>query len=320
MKKEHGENMVTKEYFMDKELPEKLSKEETESLFKQFYDGSKEAREKIIIHNLRLVFYEVNSRFLMVNYEKMDLLSCGMIGLMNAVDNYDLSKGFAFNTYAIKCIDNEILRFLKSMKGQNNIDSLDRVLFKAAHDHELKLVDQIQTRENEFERIENKEVNKIIQDFVKQLPEREREIIKLRFGFYDDKIYTLESIAKIMHLSRFGIWKITNKVLVDLKVQLERTGAIEKQKSTIRKRKYGVSEITTQTTATPEEIVFYAKQQLAKLEITKEEFLKILEYVKFTKNKYLIAGLNAEDATCKILTFPESSKKFLRKKIQKYEK
>lgn len=306
--------MVTKEYFIDKELPEKLSKEETDRLFKEFYAGSKEAREKIIIHNLRLVRHEVNRRFFMIQCEKPDLFSYGVVGLINAVDNYDLSRGFSFATYAVKSIDNEMIRYVRSIEGLNNIDSLNRVLFEGAHEHELELVDRIEDQKNLFEIFERKEMDRIIRECVEQLPRREREMMKLRFGFYDDQIHTLESIAQTFHISRARVAVIINRILENIKKQLEHTGAIEKQKRNIKKGKKNMSEINIQPTATAEEIILNAKLRLSRLEITKEEFLKILEYVKFTKNKFLIKGLNAEDAVSKILTLSEFSRTLTRKK------
>ena len=107
--------MNTDELFVDShELPWPLSKEETYKLIQEANEGSKEARDKLVTYNIRLVIYEVIHKFKNVDYDKKDLVSIGNIGLLKAINTYDLSKGFEFSTYAIKCINNEIVTFLKN--------------------------------------------------------------------------------------------------------------------------------------------------------------------------------------------------------------
>lgn len=103
------------EFFRDgHRLPRPLTKDELHQLFKELNEGSQEARNKLIIHNIRLVLYEVTHKFKNVDYDKKDLVSMGNLGLIKAIHTYDISKGFSFSAYATRCIDNEILIFLKN--------------------------------------------------------------------------------------------------------------------------------------------------------------------------------------------------------------
>ncbi len=180
-------NMNTDELFIDgNKLPKPLSEDELHSLIQHSKDGSKEARDKIIIHNIKLVLYEVTSKFQNVDYDKKDLVSIGNIGLVKAIDTYDISKVIKFSTYAIRCIDNEILSFLRKLKKSNNVDSLDTAVFYNEDGSEIKIEDQISDDTDLVDDNETAETLKIIREVVKDLPERDREIIMLHFGFYND--------------------------------------------------------------------------------------------------------------------------------------
>ena len=103
---------------LESEVTQPLSKSELMQLFKLSKEGSMEAREKIILHNIRLVTYEISRRFINFDYDKSDLFSIGILGLINAVDNYDFTKDYEFSTFAIRCIDNEILMFIRELQKE----------------------------------------------------------------------------------------------------------------------------------------------------------------------------------------------------------
>ena len=126
--------MNTEELFLDaNDLPKPLSKDELSELFDKIKLGDEEAKNKVIEHNIRLVLYEVTKKFRTVNYDKKDLISIGNVGLIKAVLTFDKSRNMEFATYAVKCIDNEILQFLRKLKKLQNIDSLDRTISKASY-------------------------------------------------------------------------------------------------------------------------------------------------------------------------------------------
>ena len=93
----------------EKKWENNLSKEEIIKLIIEAQNGSKKAKDKIIIQNIKLVIYEINKKFNNVEYDKEDLISIGIIGLIKAINTFNIEKGYKFSTYATKCIDNEII-------------------------------------------------------------------------------------------------------------------------------------------------------------------------------------------------------------------
>ena len=131
-------------------MPEK----EIYELIDKTNNGDLKAEEKLVLHNIRLVLYQVTHRFNLVKYDKKDLVSIGIIGLIKAVKSYDVTKKIQFSTYAIKCIDNEILMSLRKIKKDKNIDSLDRIIECSNNDNDkLKLGDVLT---NELDNVEEK--------------------------------------------------------------------------------------------------------------------------------------------------------------------
>ena len=218
-----------------KKLPIPLSKEETNELFDKMNKGSIEVRDKIIIHNIRLVIYQVIKKFSGVEYDKKDLVSVGNIGLIKAVDTFDISKNVAFSTYAIKCINNEIVGFLKRSKINQNIDSLDRTIIKQDGSH-LKLEDVIADNIDFTEKYEDKDNYKIIIEFVNNLPYYDKQIIMLYFGFYDNKRYTQSEIADKLNVSQPYISRLTKKIVKNLGEKLNKCGVVELHNKDIKKK------------------------------------------------------------------------------------
>ena len=183
--------MNTDELFIDaNKLPNPLPKFQVYELLDKVKQGDKDAIKMIIEHNIRLVLYRVNNRFKSVEYDKRDLVSIGNIGLVKAVTAFDKSKNVEFAIYATKCIDNEILMFLKKLKKHQNVDSLDKPIAYDKEGKELKIEDIISDETDMVEDYETKITHKIIREVVKKLPDRDRKIIMLHFGFYNNKIHT----------------------------------------------------------------------------------------------------------------------------------
>ena len=111
--------MNTDKLFIDDyNPPGPLSNQEVNKLLEKIKQGDECARKKLAEHNIRLVIYEVTRRFNSVPYDKKDLISIGNIGLMKAISTFDISKKTKFLTYAVKCIDNEILMFLRNLRKE----------------------------------------------------------------------------------------------------------------------------------------------------------------------------------------------------------
>lgn len=220
--------MNTDELFIDGyKLPKPLSKQEVYELLKKIKQGDELAREKFVEHNIRLVLYEVTGRFKSVEYDKKDLVSIGNVGLMKAITTFDTSKKVEFATYATRCIDNEILMFLRKLKKDQNVDSLDRTINHDKDGNELKIEDIIIDETDIVEEYTDNETHQILRQIVKDLPDRDREIIMLHFGFYNDKTHTQKEIADMMSISRSYVSRLITKIVKKLGQQLQQKGVIE---------------------------------------------------------------------------------------------
>lgn len=231
--------MNTNELFIDvNNLPHPLPKEELYNLIKLANESSKEAKDKLIVHNIRLVLYEVASKFKNVDYDKKDLVSIGCMGLLKAINTYDLSIKCEFATYVTRCIDNEILSFLRKLKKYQNVYSLDRTSFQGNDESKIKLEDQISDDTDFVEDSEKAEMYKIIREIVKGLPEQSREIIMLYFGFYGDKIYTQKEIADKFNITQSYVSLLIKEKVKKIGKILESKGLIELHSKTSKvKRK-----------------------------------------------------------------------------------
>lgn len=207
-------------------LPSPFSAEETYQLLEKVKHGDIKAKEMLIIHNIKLVLYEVGNKFQFIEHDKEDLVSIGIIGLMKAVDTFDIDKKLKFSTYAAKCIDNEILSSLRSLKKTKNLVSLEKIIAMGKRDDDLKLID-ILTSDIEVEDYYlTKEENKIIHEIIEKLPIREREIIKMYFRFYDNKKYTYKEIAKKFGITSAYVGILIKKVLNILEKELQQNHVI----------------------------------------------------------------------------------------------
>ena len=216
--------MNTEELFLDaNDLPKPLSKEELSELFDKIKLGDEEAKNKVVEHNIRLVLYEVTKRFKSVNYDKKDLISIGNVGLIKAVLTFDKSRNMEFATYAVRCIDNEILPFLRKLKKHQNIDSLDRTISKAGYkeSYVTTLGELISNKNDMVEEFDRKESYQIIREIISNLPAQEKEIIMLYFGFYNNKLYTQAEIAERTSLAQSWISRSIKRIVKKIELQLK---------------------------------------------------------------------------------------------------
>ena len=220
--------MNTDGIFIDiDKLPQLLSKSQLNQLLDRVKLGDEEAIKMVAEHNIRLVLHEVNNRFKSVEYDKKDLVSIGNVGLMKAITTFDKSKKVEFSTYAIKCIDNEILVFLRKLKKDQKADSLDKIITCDKEGNEVKIEDTISDETDIAENYEKIITYKIIREVVQELPDRDREIIGLYFGFYNNEIHTQKEIADMMSISQSNISKSITKIVKKIGIQLKNLGVIE---------------------------------------------------------------------------------------------
>lgn len=228
--------MIYNKYIpFESDMPEVLQKEELNELFIRKEKGDLQARNEIIKHNLRLVVYHITNKFGYMEHILEDLISIGNIGLIKAVDTFDLSKGFQFSPYACKCMNNEIIMFLRK-QGYNNIDSLDRVIAENKHGTQIFLSDTLIAETNIVEDNEYKETRCIIRKLVQNLPERNREIVMLYFGFYGKK-YSQKEIAEKLNLSQSYISKQIPKILNIIENQLYKQNVFEFNEKMVKNEK-----------------------------------------------------------------------------------
>lgn len=227
----------------DSELTKTLSQSEIYQYFEEYYSGDMNARNLIIQHNIHFVIYKVLTMFENTPYHKSELISIGLIGLIKSVDTFDISKNFKFTSYAAKCIINEIFKFMRKEKKHVNNNSFDSTIVFDKHGNELKLIDILPAQDSDFvSDYEKKESYRIIREIVESLPNPDKEIIKLYFGFIDDKPFSQMEIADKYGVSQPTISRIITKALKKISIKLKRQEIIEKSrflKTNFNKNKSG---------------------------------------------------------------------------------
>ena len=203
-------------------LPEPLSREEEEYYCRLKAQGSQEANNKLIVHNLRLVVY-IAKKFEKSGVSIDDLISIGTIGLIKAVKTFCPAKNIKLATYASRCIENEVLMYLRKIGHRKNEISIDEPLNIDWDGNELLLSDILSTDEDVVSvEIENDDVVRVLMEAVNSLPERERRIICLRFGLQTDREYTQKEVADMLGISQSYISRIEKKILRELKTEMEK--------------------------------------------------------------------------------------------------
>ncbi len=201
-------------------LPPPYSAEEEEKKLLEIKQGSDLARDDLIEHNLRLVVY-IAKKFENTGLDVEDLISVGTIGLIKAVNSFDNSRNIKLATYASRCIENEILMFLRKMVKVKNEVSIDEPLNVDGEGNQLLLCDVLGTDEDVvYEEIESEAEKDILLETFKTLTDRERDIISLRFGLFGKEEMTQKDIADMMGISQSYISRLEKKVVKKLKKEI----------------------------------------------------------------------------------------------------
>lgn len=209
--------MVTSVFY-----PKQLNPEEEEVLVSKFMAGDTEARNILIEHNLRLVAH-IAKKYSNTGYPTDDLISIGSIGLIKAVSSYRPDKNTKLGTYAVRCISNEILMFLRADKKHQSDVSLQDSVGNDSEGNEITFMDMLSTDDKEFiEDIEKEMQNEDLRHRVNQLLKgRERLIIQLRYGLINDIERTQKEIGKMLGISRSYVSRIEKKALKKLRLAME---------------------------------------------------------------------------------------------------
>lgn len=203
-------------------LPPPLTKSEEEKTFQMLITDKSKARERLIIHNLRLVVY-IAKKFESTGINVEDLVSIGTIGLIKAVNTFSPEKNIKLATYASRCIENEILMFLRKNTQHKNDISIDEPLNIDWDGNELLLSDILGTDEDTVNSgIEDYAEKTLLLETVSMLPERERIIMEMRFGLKNGREMTQKEVADKIGISQSYISRLEKKIIKKLKKELDR--------------------------------------------------------------------------------------------------
>lgn len=195
-------------------FPESLSATEEKMYVQKMQAGDEEAKNILIEHNLRLVAH-VCKKYNNTNVDQDDLISIGSIGLIKGINSYNPEKSIKLSTYISKCIDNEILMYLRSNKKTNSEVYLEDPIGKDKDDNTVRLGEVLENNDKPIEEeVDLKmKISKLYEKIKKVLKNRERTIIELRFGLNGKEPKTQKEIAKDMGISRSYVSRIETKAI-----------------------------------------------------------------------------------------------------------
>ena len=197
-------------------FPEPLSNEEEDKCIQEMIKGNKDARNKLIEHNLRLVAHIVK-KFETKENDNDDLISIGTIGLIKGIDTYKNNKKTKITTYAARCIQNEILMHFRSQKKYGPTVSLNDAIGHDKEGNEINLIDVIKDKNVDlFETLDLKNNISLLKRYLKLLNKREKEIIIKRYGLNNTKDMTQKEIADELKISRSYVSRIEKRALTKM--------------------------------------------------------------------------------------------------------
>ena len=203
-------------------LPAPLKGPEEQDALEALEQGDERAKQRLIEHNLRLVVY-IARRFENTGINLEDLISIGTIGLIKAINTYRRDKNIKLATYASRCIENEILMYIRKTACQKAEVSLDEPINMDYDGNELLLSDILGTDEDQIYRSLEDDVDlAVLRRALSELPEREREIVLLRFGLYGRKEMTQKEIAQQMGISQSYISRLEKRIMLRLRKEFLR--------------------------------------------------------------------------------------------------
>lgn len=204
-------------------FPEPLSSEEEKKALKLMAEGDDEARNLLIERNLRLVAH-VCKKYSNSNVDQDDLISIGTIGLIKGIKSFNIDKGSRLSTYVSRCIDNEILMYLRSIKKLNAEVYLNDAIGKDKDDNVVTLEEVLENNDRSVEEVVDlkMKIKKLYSKMKEILKDREKTIIELRFGLNGKKPKTQNEIADIMGISRSYVSRIETKAIGKLSEELKK--------------------------------------------------------------------------------------------------
>ena len=203
-------------------LPPPLKGQQEQEALEALEQGDEGAKQTLVEHNLRLVVY-IARRFENTGINIEDLISIGTIGLMKAIGTYRLEKKIKLATYASRCIENEILMYIRKTANQKTEISLDEPINMDCEGNELLLSDILGTDEDTISRPLEEDVDKkVLRQALETLPPREQEIVFLRYGLEGRKELTQKEVAQTMGISQSYISRLEKRILQRLRKEFLR--------------------------------------------------------------------------------------------------
>ena len=203
-------------------LPPPLRAQEEQQMLARLADGDEDARQTLIERNLRLVVY-IARRFENTGINIEDLISIGTIGLIKAVGTFRADKNIKLATYSSRCIENEILMHIRKISGQKTEVSLDEPINTDWDGNELLLSDVLGTDGDTVMRPMEDDVDKqLLRDALSRLPEREQQIVTMRFGLGGRKEKTQKEVAELMGISQSYISRLEKRIMLRLRREISR--------------------------------------------------------------------------------------------------
>ena len=203
-------------------LPPPLTRGEEQHIMENIAKGDSKAREPLIVHNLRLVVY-IAKKFETPNASAEDLISIGTIGLIKAVNTFSPEKNIKLATYASRCIENEILMFLRKSSQLKNEVSIDEPLNTDWDGNELLLSDILGTDDDTVNKgIESEVEKQLLLEEIEKLCPREKQIMKMRFGLSGKKEMTQKQVADEVGISQSYISRLEKRIIKSIRRNLEK--------------------------------------------------------------------------------------------------
>lgn len=205
-----------------KSFPKPLGTKEEKEYLRQCREGSREARDILIERNLRLVAH-IAKKYANTDYEMEDLISIGSIGLIKAIDSFDIEKEIRLATYASRCIDNELLMLMRSSKKQSREVYLSDPIGTDKDGSTIDLLDILESEEKDIvEQVDLKEKISLLYKLIEsQLTKREQQILFLRYGLKKGEEITQKEIGERLGISRSYVSRIEKKALKKLRGWME---------------------------------------------------------------------------------------------------
>ena len=202
-------------------LPPPLDSKEEEEALKKLSDGDNDTKKILVERNLRLVVY-IAKKFENTGVGIEDLISIGTIGLMKAINTFNIGKNIKLATYASRCIENEILMFLRKSNKIKGEISIDEPLNQDGDGNELLLSDILGTDEDiTSRRIEDEVDKKLLKESIVKLTPREKYIMELRFGFKNDEEMTQKEVADMLGISQSYISRLEKKIISKMRREIK---------------------------------------------------------------------------------------------------